>query len=190
MNKKIILPIAIIASLPFVANAENISGAMYAAPVHETQQTPAPTTNSYSPFGRVNIDTDDQDHIATTAYVKGAYNSTIAAVNQTNERIDVAFEDLGVVEDGKQDKLHKSESNDEIDSEILDEQIFDEYARSGFMDDWGFDMSSRLVTAQGVATGINGFVYGRNGPLTRVYTTWGNDSASIGVSMEPASFFQ
>ncbi len=81
MNKKIILPIAIIASLPFVANAENISGAMYAAPVHETQQTPAPTTNSYSPFGRVNIDTDDQDHIATTAYVKGAYNSAIAAVN-------------------------------------------------------------------------------------------------------------
>ncbi len=81
MKTKNIILSAIIATLPFGAWAENISGAMYPAPVHETNLTPAPTTNALAPFGRVNIDTDDQSHVATTAYVKGAYNSAIAGVN-------------------------------------------------------------------------------------------------------------
>ena len=81
MKTKNIILSAIIATLPFAAWAENISGAMYTAPVHYDNNHPAPTTNAIAPFGRVNIDTDDQSHVATTAYVKGAYNSAIAAVN-------------------------------------------------------------------------------------------------------------
>ncbi len=44
-----------------------------------------PSTDYEPPYGRVNIDTDDQSHIATTAYVKGAYNSAIAGMNHMAE---------------------------------------------------------------------------------------------------------
>ena len=81
MKTKKLLSIAIIAALPFGAIAENISGAMYAAPAHADTNHPAPTTGANAPYGRIDIDTADQDHIASTAYVKGAYNSAIAAVN-------------------------------------------------------------------------------------------------------------
>ena len=81
MNKKYLIPLAIIAVLPFGATAENISGAMYAAPATANNDHPAPTTSAGGPYGRIDIDTTDQDHIASTAYVKGAYNSAIAAVN-------------------------------------------------------------------------------------------------------------
>jgi len=70
--------------------------------------------------------------------------------------------------------------------------MFNEYAKSGFTDDSGFDMSTHLVTAQGVASGIIGFLYSGlgYGPRVRVYTTWDNDNASRGVSIEDASQFQ
>ncbi len=80
--KKTILTLAVIAALPFAAVAENISGAMYTAPIAADTNHPAPTTQAYAPYGRIDIDIADQEHIATTAYVKGAYNSAIAAVNK------------------------------------------------------------------------------------------------------------
>ena len=54
------------------------------------QQTPAPTTSAEAPYGRVNIDTVNQNHIATTAYVKGAYNSAITGVNKLDSKTDSA----------------------------------------------------------------------------------------------------
>ena len=91
--KKILL-LLVIAILPLKVLAENISGAMYVAPASTTQQTPAPTTDAEPYYGRVNIDTDDQSHAASTAYVKGAYNSAIAAVNKAFDKVssDLALE--------------------------------------------------------------------------------------------------
>ncbi len=95
-----ILPIAIIAVLPFTVNAANIQGAMYTAPQEADENHPAPTTSfdvsdgNYFYFGRMNIDTADQEHVATTAYVKGAYNSAIAAVNGLSETITNMHGDL------------------------------------------------------------------------------------------------
>ncbi len=85
MTTRNLLTIAIMLALPFGAMAENISGAMYTAPSVADTNHPAPTTGAGAPYGRVNIDTADQDHIATTAYVKGAYNSAIAAVNKVGD---------------------------------------------------------------------------------------------------------
>ena len=83
---KTILTMAVIAALPFRATAENISGAMYTAPATADTNHPAPTTSAGPLYGRVNIDTADQEHIATTAYVKGAYNSAIAGINKVNDQ--------------------------------------------------------------------------------------------------------
>ena len=185
MKTKTILSIAIIAVLPLTANAENISGNMYTAPAHETQQTPAPTTNAEAPFGRVNIDTNDQNHIATTAYVKGAYNSAIAAVNGLQQEV---AHDLG----DKQDKMIISSftlaSGEPVDSSVIGigpslEDMFG-------IDDIGYLMSSidyenpeyintlvgndnSLITAGAVALGID---YKINQKRVKIYTTWGNDT--------------
>ena len=83
-TKTAILSIAIMLALPFVANAGNIQGNMYTAPSAADNNHPAPTTQAVAPYGRIDIDTADQDHIASTAYVKGAYNSAIAAVNKVD----------------------------------------------------------------------------------------------------------
>ena len=91
---KTILTMAVIAALPFGAMAENISGAMYNAPATADTNHPAPTTQADAPYGRANIDTADQEHIATTAYVKGAYNSAIAAVNSVIPINDVTREPM------------------------------------------------------------------------------------------------
>lgn len=88
MKTKSILSIAIIAALPITVNAQNISGAMYTAPTAADTNHPAPTTQANAPYGRIDIDTADQEHIATTAYVKGAYNSAIAAVNKAVNNLD------------------------------------------------------------------------------------------------------
>ena len=91
---KTLLTMAVSAALPFGAMAENISGAMYNAPATADTNHPAPTTQADAPYGRANIDTADQEHIATTAYVKGAYNSAIAAVNSVIPINDVTREPM------------------------------------------------------------------------------------------------
>ncbi len=166
MKIKRIASIAIIAALPFAANAENISGDMYAAPAHYDNNHPAPTTNGYAPFGRINIDTDDQEHIATTAYVKGAYNSAIAGVNKL-------FRD-------KQDVLR----ND--DDEYIDQVV---YTADNFVTSLAaggeltsLDETLHLVTADGIVAGILS-------QRVKIYTTWDDDrdSATTEVSLVTAT---
>ena len=85
-TKTTILSIAIIAILPFVANAEQTT---------VTSQTPAAvgangTVNvaaTGGPYQIATIGEHDDEHIATTAYVKGAYNDSIRAVNKLDSRI-------------------------------------------------------------------------------------------------------
>ncbi len=104
MKTNKIISLAIFALLPIAANAENISGAMYTAPTAADTNHPAPTTQADAPYGRANIDTTDQEHIATTAYVKGAYNSAIAAVNK--------------VDSDKQTKLVNTGNNHDMDTRV------------------------------------------------------------------------
>ena len=159
---------AIIATLPFVGRAENISGAMYVAPARATNLTPAPTTSAYPAFGRINIDTDDQEHIATTAYVKGAYNSAIAAVNRSydlqNERLD-----------DKQQQLRNTDTSEDINNVVFGIASVDTMLSAideGNMSQQDLDqLQITLISTAGVITGIKS-------QRAEIYTTWGVDDGT------------
>lgn len=203
MKSTQILSIAIIAAaLPFGARAENISGAMYTAPSAANTNHPAPTTQAGAPFGRIDIDTADQEHIATTAYVKGAYNSAIAAVNN-----------VANLADTKQAKLTNAD-DDEISSEVLSTstdmngdfigwggaistQSHDEFddIYSGVSDDLG-NLDEQLMTAGAVLQLVHGATSSIRMTLpdniderieekrVTIYTTWNDDSASATTQVE------
>ncbi len=80
MNKtKRIAVIAIIAALPFAVNATTRVG-----PVGDVESGFVVATDRY-PYVSVESTRDDESHIATTAYVKGAYNDAVAAINKLGE---------------------------------------------------------------------------------------------------------
>ncbi len=198
MTTKSIL-FAILATLPFVARAENISGAMYIAPSVADNNHPAPTTNANAPYGRVNIDVADQDHIATTAYVKGAYNSAIAAVNTSID--EAVSETIRVLEQqglyDKQDKLLNADgdeilqdvtSGSQIDSEIGNSlvNLYDDDEYEAFRDDiingYGFEPDTSLMTAGAIFDTIHyvnkHLVDAIGEKRVTIYTTWDDDSAN------------
>ncbi len=173
MNTKRIISIAIMFTLPVMAHAENISGAMYTAPAHADTNHPAPTTQANASYGRINIDTADQEHIATTAYVKGAYNSAIAAVNKVA---------VGVGE--KQDVLTTA-SDESIQPFVIDEAyMLDILQAINDIDMFGEAISTyddMLITAKGAAAGITGYV---NSKGVEIYTTWDDDEATTDVALK------
>ena len=85
-TKQTLLSIAIIAALPFNANATG--------PAYYSGNSPVMASTT-GPYQTATIGEHDDEHIATTAYVKGAYNDTIAAVNRlrgdTSEKQDQLF---------------------------------------------------------------------------------------------------
>ena len=95
MNTKQILSLAVIATLPLSVHADPTVGPA-AVP---TNGTPVVATAS-APYVTQTPTADDATHIASTAYVKGAYNDAIAAVNKVNSE--------------KQDKLMNMESTPHV----------------------------------------------------------------------------
>ncbi len=90
---------AIIAALPLAANATQTI---------VTTQTPAAVGSdgtvkkaaTSGPYVTIEPSPADQTHIATTAYVKGAYNDAIAAVNKVSEEVILLTEDVfGEIDD-------------------------------------------------------------------------------------------
>ena len=208
MNTKRIILSAIIAALPFTANAENIQGDMYVAPVHSDNNHPAPTTNGSAPYGRVNIDTDDQEHIATTAYVKGAYNSAIAGVNNLNSfkqgrlwvddegntvfiepEVQPFFDNITDHSDlvsGLAVKNALSEKQDKIryaggNSYILPVALDSQSFNSGYPQHENTDF--KLITAAAVADALADRDTALNNKRVAIYTTWGDDSAKAPVAL-------
>ncbi len=167
MKTKTILTMAIIAALPFTAMAENISGAMYTAPAHENTNHPAPTTQAGAPFGRIDIDTADQEHIATTAYVKGAYNSAIAAVNKVDARLT-----------GYQGILVNGDS-EYIISEVVDGDGLEAEGLDWFLDG---DQERLLVSLGGTVWLVNQAKSDINNTISNkrveIYTTWDDDDVA------------
>ena len=78
--KKSLLSIAIIAAMPFAANATDPVVAV--GPAHASSNPVVATANA--PYVTITPSQADESHIATTAYVKGAYNDAIAAVNKVD----------------------------------------------------------------------------------------------------------
>lgn len=72
---------AMLAVTPMLASATKYPSTL-TEPATATELSPAATTDTNPKYQAVTIGNDDQQHIASTAYVKGAYNSAIAAVNK------------------------------------------------------------------------------------------------------------
>ena len=94
MTKHTLLSIAIMAALPFGAMADR---------TYISTDTPARvavdgtvTMALYSgPYVTATINDDDDEHIASTAYVKGAYNDAIAAINKQERSVSGSLSSLG-----------------------------------------------------------------------------------------------
>ena len=110
-NTKItLLSIAIIAALPFAANATQTiveTNTPAAVGANGTVKKAAAT----GPYQTATIGEHDDEHIATTAYVKGAYNDAIAAVNKVDDSTKSAL-------DNKQAKLVNETSNHIISADV------------------------------------------------------------------------
>ncbi len=182
--KKSLLSIAIIAALPFAANAANIQGVMYVAPAHFDNSHQAPTTNGYAPFGRINIDTTDQEHIATTAYVKGAYNSAIAAVNKVgNDKQDALIN----YDNGEMESISTSVYGATAVNGILRDYYSGDSTNAEKTQSFASDaeMSRVLVTVGGALEAANSvFDIGR----VEIYTTWDTNNTTW-VSLKTAYDF-
>ena len=163
---------AVIAALPMVAHAQNISGAMYTAPSAANNDHPAPTTNAIAPYGRIDIDTADQDHIASTAYVKGAYNSAIAAVNKMN------VEKQGQLLTMDDSEIIQRFVRGYIGDALVDYVFGDEDEREAILRESGYRKS--MASEQAVMMGIADVV---DNQRVTVYTTWENDNATMPVKL-------
>lgn len=141
--------------------------------VNATENHVGPNGNFDDDYEKVELATDeafyekadilnaDAEHIATTAYVKGAYNSAIAALNKTS--LDLA--------DRKQEQLLKVlvEGDEQLQlNHVIGQEVFIDDYEAG-VDSWGWDES--LVTAAAVAKGILS-------QRVKIYTTWDDDSSS------------
>ncbi len=192
MTKHTLLTIAIMAALPFGARAENISGAMYTAPAHENTNHPAPTTQAGAPYGRIDIDTADQEHIATTAYVKGAYNSAIAAVNKVdvdkqNQLVNLdnhpAISNMVFTDNGLNVYYDVSQGSDEVYAEMSGNiaqalsvnDIHDTLISTGTVFDIVREMGRDIGYVQG---SVNTVQTSLNNKRVDIYTTWDSNATT------------
>ena len=147
--------------MPFGAWAENISGDMYTAPLEADTNHPAPTAGD-GPYGRINIDTTDQEHIATTAYVKGAYNSAIAASNQLFGHINNIYDSVDTLNTNMQtitgDVLNM------VDERLADVAVAEDVENlQNSLHELGTTISNKRV---------------------EIYTTWDNDNLTTDVAFK------
>ena len=165
---------AIIALLPFGANAEDWSGGRF---TYHSVQTPESVHNNGTtnitifdpPYAVMNIDTSDSEHIASTAYVKGAYNDAIAAMN----RIDYYKLDKGT--------LRNTDADDDPTGVVGTDTMLEALASVNDLseDDW-YEYELKLVSLAGVLNGINA-------KRVEVYTNWDDDTDKTEVAFVTAS---
>ena len=79
MKSKILLSLLLITILPFTAYAV---GTNTPGPEEETNENNVEMAESVGPYKILTPTAADAGHIATTAYVKGAYNAAIKAINK------------------------------------------------------------------------------------------------------------
>lgn len=163
MTTKTPLLIVLIALAPITARADY---------TYTFTNTPASVANNgnvtradYSaPYQIATIGDDDDEHIATTAYVKGAYNDTIAAINTINET--------------KQLLLSLSDSGAPASGYVVQSAQFMEPIEDPEFGD------TILMTATAVADTID---YKLDNKRVEIYTTWDDDDEVAEVPLITAS---
>ena len=167
MHTKRIAIIAIIAALPFTAMAgyfEEAYNYTYTN-VQTPAQVPDNGTVKQAPRERAYQTSEptvaDQTHIATTAYVKGAYNDTIAAINAVAH--DVSERQSLIIT--------------MVDNEIIgidNHTVQPDDVASGDLSNLS---NGQIMTAAAVGTAIDSFVGNKR---VEIYTTWDtNDKTQV-----------
>ena len=149
MKTKTLISIAIMLALPLTAMAGVWEDEEYNY-TYTNVNSPAPVPNNGTvtmarperPYQTLTIDNADRGHIASTAYVKGAYNDTIAAVNRVAHDVSNLWSD-------KQDAMlvEINDTREYVDSYVMNE---DEFA-GRFAEDAFNGVETRLATGAAVA---------------------------------------
>lgn len=156
MTTKKLLSIAIIAALPLNAWATDRVGPIGGGiPVGDaTDDNDKIYFADDSPYyENVEINNDDSEHIATTAYVKGAYNDILAAINTLADQAYII-----------NNETHEYMLPAALGVGSMASAVDSEDDPSGFVD-------TLLVSAGGVISAI------RSQHVT-IYTTWDDDRSS------------
>ena len=187
-TKLTLLSIAIIVALPFAANATG--------PAQYSGNSPVMASTT-GPYQTATIGEHDDEHIATTAYVKGAYNDTIAAVNKVDSDKQVKIKSVNVWNGSEQDiepkvmgsgfvgggtaLLQMGTSQERADEYTA--MIYDISQQIGGGE--SVDLNDTLISAGVViqmmreaGDVINGQTTAMNNKRVRIYTTWGTDTAA------------
>ena len=162
MTTKMPLLFAIIALLPFGANAD-YTYVNSATPARVANNGTVTRASNFGPYVTATIEDDDDEHIASTAYVKGAYNDTIAAINRKQ---DVLF-NLS----GGDEMYNQVESSDDVLPLI---KSYGGEIYNAAVEDY------RLISADAVITGIKS-------QRAEVYTNWDDDTAKTQVAFVTAT---
>ena len=196
MRKQTILSIAIMATLPLTAHADPVGPA--AVPANGT----AVVATANAPYVTQTPTAADATHIASTAYVKGAYNDAIAAVNKVANTVD-----------GKQAQLVNVDSDKAMYKKVLGGTMGlgrafvtvgdNEYAAIKEQMAWDLsDGASRNPDETLISTGttfqivreagryldgkidssVSGVQTALNNKRVEIYTTWENDNAKQQVA--------
>lgn len=174
MNIKRIGLLAIIATLPFGANATEPHIGPDGNWDEDSTDVELATDEPY--YKKIEISNDDAEHIATTAYVKGAYNDTLAAINQT------AFGIYNSRQPMLQKLLLQGEAPLELNYVVGKQLFLEDYTTNGTNAINSYMWDESLVTAAAVAKLVNM-------QRVKIYTTWDDDrdSATTEVSFITAS---
>ena len=177
--KKQILTLAIIATLPLTAMADNpvVSVGPAAVPANGT----AVVATANPPYQTLTPTNDEKSHIASTAYVKGAYNDAIAAVNKVATGVEA-----------KQDEIVNIDTGNAMQPIALGMAAWDDIVRTMFHDGantilYDNELASLFVSGTALAAAIN-TLHGIS--QVEVYTTWDNDNASRGVYLNTMFDFE
>lgn len=152
------LLLAIMFILPFGARAEL---QIVRSPEHVPENGKEVRSGYSAPYQIATINDGDDEHIATTAYVKGAYNDTIAAVNR-----------IGLEVSNKQIQITDMASGDDMLDEVFSAEDFVQHMANG-----DEDLTLYLASAADVVAGIQS-------QRVEIYTTWDDDDATTDVAFK------
>ena len=164
MNTKRIISIAIMLALPFTARGDYTYNRVNTPAKVAVNGTVTEAKNS-GPYQIATIENDDDEHIASTAYVKGAYNDTIAAVNRVFRILEMKQYALNNVSTG-------SEMGNEVDGAFDFMDAFVNYD-----DGVAEDLEAVLLSGNAVAAGIKS-------QRVEIYTNWDDDDATTDVALK------
>ncbi len=161
-TKKLLIPLAVMIMLPLGANAT-------IGPDKEYGDSPA-FADYDPPYATVIISNDDAEHIASTAYVKGAYNDTVAALN--------------TLDNNKQTKIINLDTNVEMEAGVgytTGEDIAIEVIanpETPFNSAYRARLGELFVAGDGLAYALAQVVNYVNDKTVEIYTTWDEDNTT------------